>query len=68
MRWGVQRGTTIIPKTSKKERLAENFDLFNFYLTTEEMMSIDALNKDKKFNDPGNYAEPAFKCFYPIYE
>lgn len=64
----MQRGTTIIPKTAKKERLAENMNLFDFYLTQEEMEGIDALNKDKRFNDPGNYAEPAFKCFYPIYE
>jgi D-xylose reductase len=68
LRWGVQRGTTIIPKTSKKERLAENIDLFNFSLTSDEVKSIDNLNQDKKFNDPGNYAEPAFKQFYPIWE
>jgi D-xylose reductase len=68
LRWGVQRGTTIIPKTSKKERLAENIDLFNFTLTHDEVKSIDSLNKDKRFNDPGHYAEGAFKQFYPIWE
>ena len=30
LRWGIQRGTCIIPKTSKVERLAENHDLFDF--------------------------------------
>ena len=68
LRWGVQRGTVCIPKTSNKERLAENFDLFSFSLTEEEMNSITALNKNKRFNDPGVYAEPAFGYFYPIYE
>jgi len=63
----VQRGTTIIPKTSKKERLAENIDLFNFSLTSSEVASIDALNKDKKFNDPGVYTE-YFNNWYPIWE
>jgi len=68
LRWGVQRGTVCIPKTSSKERLAENIDLFSFSLTEDEMKSITALNKNKRFNDPGSYAEPAFGHFYPIYE
>jgi len=68
LRWGVQRGTTVIPKTAKKERLAENAGLFDFALTEEEMASIDALDKNKRYNDPAVYAESAFKCFCPIYE
>lgn len=41
LRWGVQRGTTVIPKTVKKERLAENIDLFTFNLSQEEMTAIN---------------------------
>lgn len=33
LRWGVQRGTAIIPKTSKPERMTENISLFDFELT-----------------------------------
>jgi len=68
LKWGIQRGNTIIPKTAKKERLAENASLFDFELTAEEMESIDALNRNKRYNDPAVYAEGAFKKFYCIYE
>jgi D-xylose reductase len=38
LRWGIQRGTAIIPKTTKEERLKENLDLFNgFNLSNDEM-------------------------------
>jgi D-xylose reductase len=68
LRWAVQRGTAIIPKTSKVERLVENIDLFNFSLSVEEMDSIGGLNKNKRFNDPGHFCEIAFNTFFPIYE
>lgn len=68
LRWGVQRGTTVIPKTEKKERLAENAAIFDFELSADEMNAVSALNKNKRYNDPGMYAEAAFKVFYPIYE
>lgn len=68
LKWGVQRGTTIIPKTAKKERLVENASLFDFELAADEMKAIDSLDKNKRYNDPGVYSEGAFKYFYPIYD
>ncbi|MEM9402248.1 MAG: aldo/keto reductase [Pseudomonadota bacterium] len=68
LRWGVQRGTSIIPKTTKKERLAENLDIFGFTLSDDEMTAISALNQNRRFNDPGEFAEQAFGTFYPIYD
>jgi D-xylose reductase len=68
LRWGVQRGNSIIPKTSKPERLVENAALFDFELTAEEMQQIDALNRNQRFNDPGVFTEKAFNTFFPIYE
>lgn len=68
LRWGVQRGTTIIPKSVKPERLAENFALFDFELTNEEMQAITALNKNRRYNDPAIFCEGAFGLFYPIYD
>lgn len=68
LRWGVQRGTTVIPKTIKKERLIENISLFDFALTQEEMKEISALNQNKRFNDPGHFCELAFNTFCPIYD
>ena len=68
LRWGVQRGTAIVPKTSKKERMVENLSLFDFQLNTEEMEAIGGLNKNYRFNDPGVFCEAAFNTFLPIYE
>jgi D-xylose reductase len=67
LRWGVQRGTAVIPKTSKVERLAENISLSDFSLTDEEMAAISALNQNRRFNDPGDFCEGAFGCFHSIY-
>ncbi|MBD3674931.1 MAG: aldo/keto reductase [Planctomycetaceae bacterium] len=68
LRWGVQRGTAVIPKTSKVERLAENLSLFDFELSDSQMKSIDDLNRDRRYNDPGDFCEAAFNTFFPIYE
>ena len=68
LRWAVQRGTAIIPKSTKTERMVENISIFDFELSEEEMNSIAALNQGRRFNDPGNYAEPAFKLFFPIFD
>jgi len=68
LRWGVQRGTAIIPKTIKPERMAENRNIFDFELSEQEMQEISALNADRRFNDPGDFCEAAFNTFYPIYD
>lgn len=68
LRWGVQRGTSLVPKTSRLERLAENLALFDFELTADEMAALSALNRGRRYNDPGVFCEAAFGTFYPIYE
>lgn len=68
LRWGVQRGTAIVPKTSRPERLAENLALFDFALTDDEMNDLSSLDQHRRFNDPGAFCEPAFGTFFPIYE
>jgi D-xylose reductase len=68
LRWGVQRGTAVIPKSSSREHLQENLQLFDFELSDDHMAAINALNRHQRFNDPGVFCEQAFDCFYPIYE
>ncbi|MEM9171405.1 MAG: aldo/keto reductase [Pseudomonadota bacterium] len=68
LRWGIQRGTAVIPKTSRKARLAENIDVFDFELSEQEMAAISALNQNRRFNDPGVFCERAFNRFHPIYD
>ncbi|MEM7280662.1 MAG: aldo/keto reductase [Pseudomonadota bacterium] len=68
LRWGVQRGVSIIPKTTKKARLAENLSIFDFSLSESEMAEISALNQDRRFNDTAVFCEAAFNTFHPIYD
>ena len=68
LRWGVQRGTAVIPKTSRRERLAENLAVFDFELSPNQMTAITGLDRHQRFNDPGVFCEQAFNTFFPIYE
>ncbi|TWU02727.1 aldo/keto reductase [Stieleria varia] len=68
LRWGVQRGTSVVPKTSRVERLRENLAIADIALTDDEMNAISTLDRHRRFNDPGDFAEAAFNTFYPIYE
>ncbi|HEX6961762.1 MAG TPA: aldo/keto reductase [Lacipirellula sp.] len=68
LRWGVERGTSIVPKSTRPERLRENLAIFDFELSAAEMDSISALNRNRRFNDPGVFCEAAFNTFFPIYE
>jgi D-xylose reductase len=68
LRWGIQRGTSVIPKTLNPERMAENLNLFDFELSPSDMDAISALDRGRRFNDPGVFCESAFNTFCPIYE
>ena len=58
LRWLTQRGIVAIPKSSHKERMAQNLNLFDFTLTTEEMAQIATMNQ----YDTGtvNFQDPQF--------
>jgi D-xylose reductase len=68
LRWGIQRGTSVIPKTLNRERMAENLNVCDFELSEADMMSISSLDRGRRFNDPGIFCEAAFNTFCPIYE
>ncbi|MCM1054728.1 MAG: aldo/keto reductase [Bacteroides sp.] len=44
LRWNVQRGVVVIPKSVHKERIEENFNIFDFELSENEMSKISALD------------------------
>ncbi|NDK89464.1 aldo/keto reductase [Gordonia desulfuricans] len=48
LRWHIQRGDIVFPKSVTRSRVEENFALFDFELSAEQIAAIDALNKDKR--------------------
>ena len=49
LRWHIQEGNIVFPKTTNPQHMKENFDIFDFELTAEEMDEIRALDKGKRF-------------------
>jgi len=47
LRWLTQRGVVVIPKSVRKERILENFNIFDFKLSTEDMEVISTLDTGK---------------------
>jgi 2,5-diketo-D-gluconate reductase A len=45
LRWHVQRGDIVFPKSMRVERMQENFELFDFELSTDQMGALDALDR-----------------------
>lgn len=57
LRWNIQRGVTVIPKSTHKERIEENFDIWDFSLNAVEMRQIGSLDR--------GYIGTAIKHFDP---
>lgn len=55
LRWGIQRNTVVIPKTSKLERLEENFRVLDFELAKEDMDLIGSLDRKHRTNQPAKF-------------
>lgn len=47
LRWTIQRGISVIPRSKSKSHLEENIDIFGFDLSADEMSAINALNQNK---------------------
>ena len=48
LRWGLQHGRSVIPKSTKPARIAENIDVFDFELAADEMAVIDGLDTGRR--------------------
>jgi diketogulonate reductase-like aldo/keto reductase len=48
LRWGLQQGRSVIPKSTRPARIAENLDVFDFDLTPAELATIDTLETSKR--------------------
>jgi 2,5-diketo-D-gluconate reductase A len=66
LRWHLQQGRSVIPKSTNPGRIAENFDVFDFELTTEELAAIDALDTGVRNGpDPDEAREERFAMVIP---
>ena len=55
IRWGLQHGLVVIPKSTREERIRENSHVFDFDISDDDMRSLDSLNEDLRLNwDPTN--------------
>ncbi|WP_086727384.1 aldo/keto reductase [Streptomyces carpinensis] len=48
LRWGLQQGRSVVPKSTKRERIAENLDVFDFELSADELTALDALETGRR--------------------
>jgi 2,5-diketo-D-gluconate reductase A len=56
LRWHIQRGDIVFPKSVTPERVQENFEIFDFELTDADMTDITTLNKDERTGpDPDTF-------------
>ena len=56
LRWDLQKGVITIPKSSKRERILANADIFDFELTMDDMANLDRLDRGQRFGpDPDNF-------------
>eukprot|EP00516_Mucochytrium_quahogii_P007338 CAMPEP_0203764340 /NCGR_PEP_ID=MMETSP0098-20131031/17623_1 /ASSEMBLY_ACC=CAM_ASM_000208 /TAXON_ID=96639 /ORGANISM=" , Strain NY0313808BC1" /LENGTH=666 /DNA_ID=CAMNT_0050660167 /DNA_START=138 /DNA_END=2135 /DNA_ORIENTATION=- len=68
LRWALERGTGAVFKSSSVPHIEDNLGAYTVPLTSDDMTAIDQLNQNKRYNDPGHFAQAAFNTFLPIYE
>ncbi len=65
LRWHLQQGRSAIPKSVNAGRIAENFDVFGFELTAEQLATIDALDAGVRNGPDPDEARPIFERVIP---
>ncbi len=57
LRWLIQRGVAVIPKSVTEKRIVQNFEIFDFELTKEDMAAIEGLNQDRNLGEDLSHIE-----------
>jgi 2,5-diketo-D-gluconate reductase A len=59
LRWHIERGDVVFPKSMQRQRMQENFEIFDFEINDEEIEALTALDKGKAGRmgpDPDTFA------------
>uniref|UniRef100_A0A0R3RR67 Aldo_ket_red domain-containing protein n=1 Tax=Elaeophora elaphi TaxID=1147741 RepID=A0A0R3RR67_9BILA len=67
LRWAIQRGLVVIPKSVTEKRIIENISIFDFELKSEEMALINGLDRNWRILDPARDADHPFFPFNEEY-
>ncbi|MBR1600536.1 MAG: aldo/keto reductase [Alphaproteobacteria bacterium] len=65
LRWHIEEGNSVFPKTTNPMHLRENFDIFDFSLSEEDMLQIAKLNKGKRYYTATLAEQEHFKQWKP---
>lgn len=68
LRWHTQMGFIVIPGTKNVDHVRENFDIFDFKLTDDEMKEIEKVNKNERYYIRTDEALKQFATWQPEYE
>ena len=68
LRWGIQRGCAVIPKSANEGRIKENLSVDGINLTDDDMEQMKTLEKNFRMNDPGHFCPLAFNTPCPIWD
>ena len=68
LRWGVQRGCAVIPKSENETHIKANLDIAGFALSDEDMKAIKELEKNFRMFDPGQVLPEYFDTLCPIWD
>ena len=63
LRWHIEHRVVVIPRSSAPKRIEENFDLWGWSLTTDEVALLDRLSPDVGLNNPANSPVPRADAF-----
>ena len=68
LRWHIQSGNVVIPGSRNPAHIRDNFDIFDFALTTDEMAAIAALDKNKRYYNGTAEQIAGYKMWAPDFD
>lgn len=68
LRWGIQTGHSVLPKTSNEARIKENFDVFNWSIPEELMAKLSEIKQGRLINGTGLFVHESSEVYKTVEE